>query len=135
MCKVRRKLCETSLKNPSKIDLKSPLNRSRKPSKTTLKKTSPKKHQKVRKSLQNRLPKGGPKGDLECGFRTCRGLWAPLGANMAPRPPPGAPPTLRTLIFDGFGSHFGSILAPFGDGGRQINQDAPPQERLENRSF
>ncbi len=48
---------------------------------------------------QNGAPKGTQGVDLERGFRTFWGSWAPLGATMAPRPRPRAPRTPPNLDF------------------------------------
>ena len=91
----------------SKIVPKSHLNRSRKPSKTTLEKDlqkNAKKHRKIIKNIENGYPKGGPRGGLERSFRTRCGSWAPLGANIAPRRLPRSLQTPPNIILNDFES-------------------------------
>ena len=91
MCKAHRKLYDKTLKIPSKIVPKSTLNRSRKPSKTALRKSMPQKHRKIEKSTENGRPKGGPRGGPRIWFSDIMGLLGapggPHGSHTSPRSP------------------------------------------------
>ena len=102
--KIHRK----SIQNPLQIPPRSP-------PKQRSKKQSSKNIEKTKKNTENGLPKGSPKGDNS--FRTYWGsspdlpasspdLPGPLGANMAPRPLPGASQTPPN-------PHFWWIWVPF----------------------
>ena len=105
------KIIQKSLKFPSQNIPKSTLNRSRKPSKTTLRKSAPQKRRKIKKvpkiTSQRRVP--GWTSNVVFAHFGAPGL--PWGPSWLPDLAQGPPGPLRTLIFDASGSLLGDFCA------------------------
>ena len=114
MCKVHRNLYNKSSKFPSEIVPKSILNRARKPSKTTLRKSVPQKHRQIKKVPQMASHRGVPGWTSNVIFRYF-GAPGPLwGPPWLPDLAPGPSGPLRTLIFGDFRSLLGRFWEDFG---------------------
>ena len=109
MYKVHRKLYNKSLKIPLKFVPQSLLNRSRKPSKTTLKKNIQKNANKPKKVPKMVTQRGGPGGTSNVVFGHGGAPGRPWKPQWLPDLHPGHLRPLRTLIFN----DFRSILVPF----------------------
>ena len=81
------------------------------PSKQRFEKTTRQKLRKNHENYRKWVPKGTPlgvqKASNEPRFATLLLSRAARGAKMTPRPPPGAPGTLPSLVFEGFLVNFG----------------------------
>ena len=91
MCKVHRNLYNNSLKFPSKIIPKSTLNRSRKPSKTNLRKNVQNNSEKSKKGPKM-VSKGGSQGDPRMWFWDTLGVLGPPGRHHGSQTSPQGPP-------------------------------------------
>ena len=105
------KIVHKSSKFPSRNIPKSTLNRSRKPSKTTLRKSAPKKHRKIKKVPKMTSQRGVPGCTSNVVFAHFGAPGLPWGPPWLPDLAQGPPGPLRTLIFGDSRSIFGDFCA------------------------